>query len=530
MESGKLDYLNTLTDKCSPGDEINTLVASSNGSEEYKNSKIYDTHSLNGYKVMQSYADGVYNTEISQGVVQMGVEQQNLGSKGSLGTQLPTKTEDQNVSPTCINSHNGNTNFEGLELGNKEFDGSGYDMSKKENRSVKPKRTPRPANAFILYRKNKQAEVIKNNPGVSNKEISCIIGKMWREETSEIRNEYRVKAEEEKKKHKILYPDYKYQPRKSKKFYRLDNDINFGEYSYYGEPMPNQMFYSGQGYGGYNPVVYDIPEVSRDSYVHSTQNNVGYMGIQNARDMQLQSYAKNIEVKQSQPRINSLSEVPYPQSQMVTNMSRQLPHPNQKNSSYMGDSFIPGSLGPKINTSQLWGKGNMNDNLELDSMTPTGDNSYISTILPKQITKIPTIYADSNRIPDMNFAHINNPLGPEHTNVINYNKIRSPYYGSPTKSNYPMPFGEEYPQFYNKNNTRPEEQVDSKQGTNNMRYTQVGQRTVKSLDPGLDSDYRVGNYQQRKQQAYNENSNGLVYQQGSMFSLPLVTDIHGNNM
>ncbi|KAJ2350059.1 hypothetical protein GGF43_004329 [Coemansia sp. RSA 2618] len=88
--------------------------------------------------------------------------------------------------------------------------------SKRTGRATKPKRTPRPPNAFILYRKAKQAEVIRDNPGVSNKDVSCIIGQMWKSETPDVQDKFREQAEMEKKKHKEIYPNYKYQPRKPK--------------------------------------------------------------------------------------------------------------------------------------------------------------------------------------------------------------------------------------------------------------------------------------------------------------------------
>ncbi|KAJ2160941.1 hypothetical protein GGF46_001861 [Coemansia sp. RSA 552] len=87
---------------------------------------------------------------------------------------------------------------------------------KRTGRSTKPKRTPRPPNAFILYRKAKQAEVIRTHPGVSNKDVSCIIGQMWKAEDPSVQDKYREQAEIEKKKHKELHPNYKYQPRKPK--------------------------------------------------------------------------------------------------------------------------------------------------------------------------------------------------------------------------------------------------------------------------------------------------------------------------
>ncbi|KAJ1724877.1 hypothetical protein LPJ53_000875 [Coemansia erecta] len=88
--------------------------------------------------------------------------------------------------------------------------------AKRTGRTTKPKRTPRPANAFILYRKAKQAEVIRDNPGVSNKDVSCIIGQMWKGEDPSIQDQFREQAELEKKKHKEMHPNYKYQPRKPK--------------------------------------------------------------------------------------------------------------------------------------------------------------------------------------------------------------------------------------------------------------------------------------------------------------------------
>ncbi|KAI7833756.1 hypothetical protein BX661DRAFT_64926 [Kickxella alabastrina] len=72
----------------------------------------------------------------------------------------------------------GALNFQASQL--QDFDS--YTRPKRNGRVTKPKRTPRPPNAFILYRKAKQAEVIRDNPGVSNKDVSCIIGQMWKSE------------------------------------------------------------------------------------------------------------------------------------------------------------------------------------------------------------------------------------------------------------------------------------------------------------------------------------------------------------
>ncbi|KFY21527.1 hypothetical protein V493_07340 [Pseudogymnoascus sp. VKM F-4281 (FW-2241)] len=73
---------------------------------------------------------------------------------------------------------------------------------------------PRPRNAFILYRQHYQGQVVAQNPGLSNPEISKIIGAQWREQSFETKIEWKRLAEEEKSRHQRQYPDYRYQPRR----------------------------------------------------------------------------------------------------------------------------------------------------------------------------------------------------------------------------------------------------------------------------------------------------------------------------
>ncbi|KAJ2706627.1 hypothetical protein H4R19_004991 [Coemansia spiralis] len=116
-------------------------------------------------------------------------------------------------SPTSSQPFMATLNFQHAQL----HDYDSYSRPpKRTGRTAKPKRTPRPPNAFILYRKAKQAEVIRDNPGVSNKDVSCIIGQMWKAEDPAVQDKYRELAEIEKKKHKEMHPNYKYQPRKPK--------------------------------------------------------------------------------------------------------------------------------------------------------------------------------------------------------------------------------------------------------------------------------------------------------------------------
>lgn len=49
--------------------------------------------------------------------------------------------------------------------------------------------------AFILYRQHYQGQVIAQNPGLANPDISKIIGAQWREQPIEVQNEWKRLAE-----------------------------------------------------------------------------------------------------------------------------------------------------------------------------------------------------------------------------------------------------------------------------------------------------------------------------------------------
>ncbi|KAI9839563.1 MAG: hypothetical protein M1819_002189 [Sarea resinae] len=74
---------------------------------------------------------------------------------------------------------------------------------------------PRPRNAFILYRQHLQSTFVADRPGLSNPEISKLIGQRWQAEPPEIKNQWKNLAEEEKVRHQQSYPDYRYKPRRS---------------------------------------------------------------------------------------------------------------------------------------------------------------------------------------------------------------------------------------------------------------------------------------------------------------------------
>ncbi|KAL8744201.1 MAG: hypothetical protein Q9190_003529 [Brigantiaea leucoxantha] len=87
-------------------------------------------------------------------------------------------------------------------------------------------KVPRPRNAFILYRQHHQAHIVAQNPGLSNPEISKVIGEHWRSSSPEVQKHWKNLAEEEKLRHQRQYPDYRYQPRRNARSNSLSSGSN----------------------------------------------------------------------------------------------------------------------------------------------------------------------------------------------------------------------------------------------------------------------------------------------------------------
>ncbi|CAO3702611.1 unnamed protein product [Rhizopus stolonifer] len=73
---------------------------------------------------------------------------------------------------------------------------------------------PRPLNCFLLYRIQKQKEIVAKCPGANHRDISKIIAKWWKEATEEDKKPFREQARIAKQEHYKRYPDYKYAPKK----------------------------------------------------------------------------------------------------------------------------------------------------------------------------------------------------------------------------------------------------------------------------------------------------------------------------
>lgn len=90
----------------------------------------------------------------------------------------------------------------------------------------------RPKNCFVIYRLDKHPLIKALNPDMGNNDIckliplpahsqqlltSCtakVTAEMWHKESEAVKDEYKRRAEEEKRVHALLHPDYRYAPRK----------------------------------------------------------------------------------------------------------------------------------------------------------------------------------------------------------------------------------------------------------------------------------------------------------------------------
>ncbi|CEP12225.1 hypothetical protein [Parasitella parasitica] len=86
--------------------------------------------------------------------------------------------------------------------------------SNKKTFSDKKSKIPRPLNSFMIFRMEHQASVSMEFPGATHQEISKKLSKKWKELDPEKKKVYTDKAVAAKEEHKLLYPDYKYCPRR----------------------------------------------------------------------------------------------------------------------------------------------------------------------------------------------------------------------------------------------------------------------------------------------------------------------------
>ncbi|KAF1805789.1 hypothetical protein V8B55DRAFT_1573548 [Mucor lusitanicus] len=84
----------------------------------------------------------------------------------------------------------------------------------KYHQQQKQSQIPRPLNCFLMYRLEKQKEIVAKCPTANHRDISKIIAKWWQEASDEEKEPFRERARIAKQEHNALYPDYKYAPKK----------------------------------------------------------------------------------------------------------------------------------------------------------------------------------------------------------------------------------------------------------------------------------------------------------------------------
>lgn len=92
-----------------------------------------------------------------------------------------------------------------------------YDMDMNDpTTSDKPIKTPRPPNAWIIYRSDHIGKYQQpvGKPPMLQAEVSKLLGKQWREESAAVRAEYERRAEVAKAEHAVRYPGYRFKPEK----------------------------------------------------------------------------------------------------------------------------------------------------------------------------------------------------------------------------------------------------------------------------------------------------------------------------
>ncbi|KAL9555837.1 hypothetical protein MBANPS3_002174 [Mucor bainieri] len=89
-----------------------------------------------------------------------------------------------------------------------------YNNLKYQQQQQQQSQVPRPLNCFLMYRLEKQKEIVAKCPTANHRDISKIIAKWWQDASDEEKEPFREKARLAKEQHNALYPDYKYAPKK----------------------------------------------------------------------------------------------------------------------------------------------------------------------------------------------------------------------------------------------------------------------------------------------------------------------------
>lgn len=111
----------------------------------------------------------------------------------------------------------------GQDRGEGPASSSSQQGSASSSTPTKEERTPRPPNAWILYRSFKSQELKdqqelefgpQRSKPRSQAEVSRIVSAMWKSERPEVRQQFELIAKERKRQHQESFPGYRYRPRR----------------------------------------------------------------------------------------------------------------------------------------------------------------------------------------------------------------------------------------------------------------------------------------------------------------------------
>lgn len=90
-----------------------------------------------------------------------------------------------------------------------------------QRRLKKSEHVPRPRNAFIIFRCEFTRKYLANGGSerasdLGKRSLSKRAGEAWRNETPETQRHYQKLADEERARHRISYPDYRFRPKRQK--------------------------------------------------------------------------------------------------------------------------------------------------------------------------------------------------------------------------------------------------------------------------------------------------------------------------
>jgi hypothetical protein len=85
-------------------------------------------------------------------------------------------------------------------------------LSKIKSKKTKAKKDPnapkKPRSAYILFSSDNRADVKEENPDMITTDITKEIARLWREANSDVKEEYKEKAQEDKKRYEREMEDY----------------------------------------------------------------------------------------------------------------------------------------------------------------------------------------------------------------------------------------------------------------------------------------------------------------------------------